>query len=58
MPCPCCLGGLIHPAPPARPLDLYCERCGWLFAAEMIQGHDPLALDDVLRCPTHRRGSR
>jgi hypothetical protein len=48
----------MHPDPPALPGDLYCERCGWLFAAEMLQGQDPLTLEDVLRCPSHRRLSR
>jgi hypothetical protein len=43
---------------PARwgsdPGDLYCVECRWLSAQEMLAGEGPLALDGVLRCPTHR----
>jgi hypothetical protein len=60
MPCPCCLGALVPaflgaPSPAARLGDLWCERCRWLLAAEMIGDEGPLALDGVLRCPTHAR---
>ncbi len=65
MPCPCCLGGLgeaislAEPHPSARPGDLYCSRCGWLFATEMLQGEDPLSgLGDVLKCPKHGPGTQ
>lgn len=59
--CPCCLG----PLDPAAELprlqevalttDRYCQECRWFFANEILQPEcDPMALDGLLRCPTHR----
>lgn len=40
-----------------RPGDWWCPRCEWLLAAEMLQGEDPIWLDETLRCPMHRDAS-
>jgi hypothetical protein len=36
--------------PPGLPGDRYCEACDWLFAVEMLQGEDPMWLDETLKC--------
>ncbi|HXF73987.1 MAG TPA: hypothetical protein VNO79_15430 [Actinomycetota bacterium] len=56
MPCPCCLAAVGPPPVTARTGDLWCARCKWLFAAELLgEERDPLRLERWLRCPTHRR---
>jgi hypothetical protein len=39
--------------PPGKPGDRYSGACEWLFAAEMLQGEDPMWLDETLSCPKH-----
>lgn len=58
--CPCCYDALKddHEVPRnlarVRPGDLYCERCEWLFAREMIQVQGPPASTAVWHCPIHK----
>lgn len=58
--CPCCYDPL-GPAGEsekritgARPGDLYCSRCRWLFARETIELQEKMGIDGVWQCPTHK----
>ena len=59
--CPCCFeqltpaDALPEPVAPAKPGDLYCLRCRWFFAREMIEPEGTMALDGIWRCPKHSR---
>jgi hypothetical protein len=58
--CPCCYDALRgedevpRQVARVRPGDLYCERCQWLFARELIKAEGPVALSAVWHCPIHK----
>jgi hypothetical protein len=62
--CPCCFetlqlaSNLPVPVAPTKPGDLYCFRCRWFFAREMIYPEGTMALDGIWRCPEHGRKER
>jgi hypothetical protein len=45
---------LPEPRGPVKEGDLWCKKCAWLLAREMLQEDQALDLAPWLHCPTHR----